>query len=160
MANSYFRTARNIELSTIQYLETEIGSGWSNVTVIKAFYQAYAKDNVPPIVCIRLMDQNTDYLEIGSTTLDNIYNIIVDIFATSDGQRLDLADFILNILKDSWVYNTYAHASGDNSNIVATASGRIRVKRFIENGKIDFGETEELRDRYRHSLIFSVTKDI
>lgn len=156
----YFQTARNVELSIIQYLETRINSSWDNITVIKTFYQAYARDNKPPIVCIRLMDQNTDFLEIGSTTLDNDYNIIIDIFARSDGQRLDLADFILNQIKDNWTYNTYAHASGDKSTIVATPAGKCRVTTFIENGKVDLGETEESRDRHRHSLIFTVRRNV
>ena len=152
MSGSYFRAARNVELSTIQYLETQIDGSWSNVAVIKSFYKAYARDNSPPIVCIRLMDQNTDYLEIGATTLDDIYNIAIDIFARSDGQRMDLADFILNEIKDSWVYNTYSQTS--------TAAGRVRVVSFVENGKVDLGDTEESRDRYRHSLIFSVKRDV
>ncbi|KKN15277.1 hypothetical protein LCGC14_0987640 [marine sediment metagenome] len=159
MSGSYFRAARNVELSTIQYLETQIDASWSNVAVIKSFYKAYARDNSPPIVCIRLMDQNTDYLEIGATTLDDIYNIAIDIFARSDGQRMDLADFILNEIKDSWVYNTYSQTS-DKSGVTATAAGRVRVVSFVENGKVDLGDTEESRDRYRHSIIFSVKRDV
>ena len=160
MSGSYFRESRNVERSTLQYLETQIDASWSNVTVIKTFYQAYARDNNPPIVCIRLMDQNTDFLEIGATTLDNTYNIIIDIFASSDGQRLDLADFIINQIKDNWTYNTYAHATGDKSTTIATAAGKCRVTDFIENGKVDLGETEESRDRHRHSLIFTVRRNV
>ncbi len=159
MAGSYFRESRNVERSTMEYLTTQINNSWTNVTVIKTFYQAYARDNTPPIVCVRLMDQNTDFLEIGATTLDSRYNIVIDIFARSDGQRLDLADFIINQIKDNWTYNTYAHAVGDKSTINATAAGKCRVMEFIENGKVDLGETEESRDRHRHSIIFSVRKD-
>jgi len=157
MAGSYFRESRNVELSTVQYLETAIPISWTGVTVIKSFYYAYDKDNTPPIVCIRLMDQNTDFFEIGNTRLDNIYNMVIDIFATSDGQRMDLADFILDTIKDSWVYNTYAQDAGT---LIATPAGRLRTVSFIENGKVDIGETEESRDRHRHSIIFSIRKSV
>ncbi|MCK9626552.1 MAG: hypothetical protein M0R23_08875 [Bacteroidales bacterium] len=160
MSGQYFSESRNVELSTIQYLETQIDANWTGVNVVKSFLSAYAKDIQPPIVAIRLLDQTTNRLEVGATTLENRYTIAIDIFARSAGQRLDLADFILNQVKDSWTYNTYAHATGDKSSIVATATGKIIVTNFVENGMVDIGETEEARDRFRHSLIFTVRKNI
>jgi len=157
---SYFRTARNLEISTIKYLKDQIDENWSGVTTIISFTQAYSNTIKLPVVCIRLMDQNTDRLEIGSTTWNHRYNIVIDVFAKSDPQRIDLTDFILETIKDSWVYNTYSHASGTNAEIVATPDGRIMVTAIIENGRVDIGETVESKDRFRQSLIFTVRKDV
>ena len=105
----YFTEPRNIELSTLEYLTTQIDANWSGVTVVKTFAQAYSKNINLPIVCVRLLDQSSSRLEIGSNTLDNRYGIAIDIFARSDGQRIDLANFILDKLKDGWVYYVFCY---------------------------------------------------
>ena len=157
---SYFRTARNVELSTVQFLETQIEASWSSVTVIKSFSRALSKDTTIPIVCIRMIDQTSTRLEIGTDTLENRYGIVIDIFAKSDAQRLDLADFIVNELKDGWIFLEFAHVSGDQSQVTTTANGRLRVMEFTENHRLDFGEQVEFKDRYRHVLAFIVRKNI
>jgi len=151
-----FSTMRNVELSTIYYLEQQIDASWSGVEVVKSFLSAY--DKVLPVVCIRLTDTTTDRLEIGSTTLNNIYSFIIDIFATSDGQRIDLADFIMDKLKNGWTYYTHVHAVGDNSTLVRTSGGRLTVLEFTDNRRIDFGEEVANPDRFRHTIGINVRK--
>ena len=106
---SYFQQNRNVELSTLYYLETNLATDWSDVTVVKTFKQVYAKNINLPIVCLRLADTASKRLEIGSKTLDDIYLIIIDIFANSDGMRLDLAYYIKDKLKDGWVHYDHSH---------------------------------------------------
>jgi len=155
----YFTEPRNIELSTLEYLNTQIDASWSGVTVVKTFTQAYSKNINLPIVCVRLLDQSSSRLEIGSNTLDNRYGIAIDIFARSDGQRIDLANFILDKLKDGWVYYVFSHKSGDKSQLEKIADGRIQVTDFMENYRIDFGELEvDEKDRFRHFISVRVRK--
>lgn len=153
----YFTEFRNIELSTIYHLETQIDASWSGITTTKTFAQAYSKNIDLPIVCIRLLDIASDRLEIGATTLDNTYNIIIDIFATSDGQRIDLAHFITDVLKDSWAYNAYTKHATVTTQIVGTADGsKIQVVSFLENTKVEYDESMDRKDRHRHIISVSV----
>ena len=152
---SYFRRTRCVELSTLEYLERVIGNSWSGVTVIKSFQQAY--DEAVPVVCIRLLDTDSSNLEIGATTLRHSYTITIDIFAKSDAQRLDLADFIMDQLRVGWTYSDYAHNSG-RTDIVATPNGRVTFEGITQNTKIDFGVAGDSQDRFRHFISCLVGK--
>ena len=153
---SYFRTKRNCELSTVEYIRTQVNLTWSGVTVVKSFKEAYSNTIALPVICVRMTDTVTVRREVGSNLLDSTYNLIVDIFAKSDGQRMDLADFLLDTLKDGWTYNVYAHVSGDSTSIEGTDSGRVTLTSFIEDRKIDLGDNVDVRDKHRHLLSFSV----
>jgi len=152
----YFSESRNVEISTFEYLKTQIDANWSNINTVKSFIQAYK--TVLPVVCIRLTDIHTDRKEVGATTLRNSYTIVIDIFARSDGQRMDLAYFILDALKGVWTYNTYAQTSGAPSSLTATATDKLYVNYFNENTKLDFGEDIDKYDKYRHIISITVVK--
>ena len=155
MAGSYFRKSRNIELSTVYYLRTQIEASWSNVTIVKSFKNAY--DATLPVVCIRLNDILFNRKEIGATTLENNYGIIIDIFATSDGQRLDLADFVEDKIKGSWIYYTHSQSGGVLSR---TDTGtKIVLQNITQNSRVDIGENPEKQDRFRHILSTIVRKN-
>ncbi len=155
---SYFRESRNVELSLLYYLESNVPVAWQGATVVKTFKEAYAKNTVLPIVCARLAETTTERLEIGSTTLENRYLCIIDIFSRSDAQRLDMADYIKDLLKDGWVHYEHSHESGDKENLVRTASGRDFVTDFITDSKLDFGEAADERDRYRHNISIKIRR--
>lgn len=158
MSGSYFRTSRNIELSTIYFLETALASDWTGVTVCKTFKEVYASTVPLPIVCVRLAETSTTRLEIGSSTIENRYLIIIDIFSKSDAQRLDLADYIKDKLKDGWVHYDHSHQSGDNSVLERAANGRDWVTDWNTDGKVDFGEAADEKDKFRHTISFLVRK--
>lgn len=152
---SYFAESRCTELSTIEYLETQINANWTGITTVKSFTNAYT--SALPVVCIRLLDTDTERREIGTTTLLNDYTIVIDIFATSDGQRIDLAYFILNQLKDPWTYKDYHQTSGATDTLTGIANGKIHVKRFLENTKVEFAEDGvDKYDRFRNVIVVQV----
>ena len=154
---SYFQEARCAELSTIDYLETQINASWTAVSTIKSFTNAYK--TALPVVCIRLLDTGSERREIGGTTLLNDYTIAIDLFCKSDGQRIDLAAFILDKLKDPWTYSDYSQTSGAPETLTKVANGKLHVRRFIENNKIDFGEEGvDKYDLFRHILMIQVRK--
>ena len=154
----YFTQSRNIELSTLAFLETNLSTDWTGITTVKTFKKAYDTSTAVPIVCCRLADVNPARLELGATTLENRYFIIIDIFTRSDGQRVDLADYVVDKLRLGWTYNTYAHASGDKSTLEATADGRVFVTNWISDTKIDLGEGADPKDRYRQTVSVLVRK--
>ena len=73
---TYFRDSRNVELSLLYYLETNLNIDWAGTTVVKTFKSAYHKDVSLPIVCVRLADTSTVRREVGATTLENRYLMI------------------------------------------------------------------------------------
>jgi hypothetical protein len=155
---AYFRETRNVELSTIEFLTAQINASWTGVTTVKTFQEAEAAKL--PVVCIRLLDTLSTTREIGQTLLAHNYNIVIDIFAKSDGQRLDLADFITNLIPDGWVYYEYSHTPGHPDQLSTSAAGRVNFQSILENRRIDFYETIEDQDKYRHIISFLVRKHV
>lgn len=152
----FFSTARNHELSALDYLTTEINVAWTGVTLVKTFARVYDKDVDPPIVSLRLDNSAHQRREVGSTILVDAHNIIIDIFARSDAQRLDLAYFIIDKLRLGWVYYQFAHAIGDNSTLTKTVLGRATVIGWNQDTRLDFGDNVDAKDRYRHLISITV----
>ena len=149
---SYFSTSRNVELSLLKYLEDSLNTDWPGTSTLKSFKQVYSKDVNLPIVCVRLADTSSTRLEVGNTTLDNRYLLIVDLFTRSDSQRLDMSDYLLNKLKDSWVHYTFSHTSGSPTTLTTSANGRDTVTDFVGNSRLDFGETTDVKDKFRQTI--------
>jgi len=155
---SYFREARNVELSTIYFLENSFNADWTGISVIKSFSNAYKTTR--PVVCVRVLDITNNWKEIGSTSLFNDYSIVIDVFAKSDGQRIDLADYIMDKLKDGYTYYVHSQTSGDPETLTRVDSGRIHIRRFYSNRKLDFGdEGVDEYDKFRHFIHIAVRKD-
>ena len=152
----YFRKTRNVELSVIKHIETQVNTNWTGITVVKSFLQAYSSSL--PVIAVRMINTDSFRKEIGDNELRQKYSFIVDIFAKSDGQRLDLADFMVNILKDGVVYYAFSHASGNSETLNETADGRITLLTFDTDGKVDSGDNTLEHERYRHSITFTVEK--
>lgn len=152
----YFREGRNVELSTIYYLETSIATDWSNITVVKAFTNAYK--SVLPVIAIYLSSTDNNRREVGGTTLIKDYTINIDIFSTSNGQRIDLSDYITDKLKDCWTYYTHSQTIGDTDSLTRVNAGTVMVTNYITDTKIDFGENVDVTDRFRHFIQVQVRK--
>lgn len=156
--SNYFQNNRNMELSTIYYFEQVFQDNWSGINVVKGFSQVTSASL--PVVAIGLIEQTTSRFEIGNNKLKNIYVFSFDIFAKSDGQRIDLAGFILDKLKDNWTYYYFSHPSGDNSSLEKTEKGKIFVTDFVTNTKVEFVENMEGYDRFRHSIVVNTMNSL
>ena len=104
---SYFTETRNVELSILFYLQGHFSTDWSDITIVKSWKQVFSKDVALPIVCIYLADTNSFRKEIGNTALEKRHLLNIDIFAKSDGMRLDLAHYTREKLKDGWRHYCY-----------------------------------------------------
>lgn len=153
---STFREPRNVELSLLYYLETSLASDWTGVTVLKTFKDVYSTSVALPIICARVDSISTDRKEIGSTTLENRYMVIIDVFTRSEAQRLDLSDYVKNKLKDGWTYYLHSHVSGDPTTLDRTSGGQCIVTEFIDDSKLDFGQEVHEKDKYRQSITVRV----
>jgi len=156
MSSSSFREKRCMEFSLVDYITTNVSADWSGVSVVKSFSQAYKEDL--PVICIRSSSTLHSQKEVGSTNLYNDVTIIIDVFATSDGLRLDLADYLVDKIKVGCVYYDYSKDSTDPEALDKDADGRIRVLRWINDTRVDFGTDVHDYDKFRHTLSFSVRK--
>jgi hypothetical protein len=153
MVNPVFSQDRNVELSTIRYIETEIDANWSDIEVVKGWPNF---DKVAlPVVSVYLASQNAERKEIGSRSINDIYTFIIDIFAKSDGQRIDLADSIKNSLLDDWTYYTHSQTSGTPKVLSRVDAGRVIFLEFVQNIKVEFADGADGYDRFRHQITFN-----
>ena len=150
-----YRVSRNIEASLIQFIEDQLVGAWVGISVEKAFSRVYKIDL--PVICIRCGTTSHDSTEIGGNSTVRTPNVLIDIFAEDDGQRLDLKDFLIEKLRGGCVYYDYTITNGQI--ISKTANGRIRVLN-IDDTPIDFDVEKsklDVHDRYRHLLSLSVS---
>ena len=152
-----FSIPRNVELSCLNYLKTNVSTSWSGITFMQTFGQIYATTVKVPVICVRLSDTNTVYREIGNTIMEDRYLLIVDIFASSDAQRLDLAYTVKNLLRQGWIHYDYSRESGDTTGVtVGVADGRDTITQFVTDARVDFGDTVDTKDKYRHTISIRV----
>lgn len=144
-----YRLYRAIEASLIDQITSALASdGWS-VRTEKEFSEAW-KGNLPCIL-IGVQENSPIKKEIGSKTYLKYITINFRIFATSDGQRLDLADWLFNEIEDDFDYYTYTITNGEISE--KTLAGKIRITRILRDEK-ELQNTENLsvEDKYRHII--------
>ena len=151
-----FRESRNVELSLLFYLDTNLAIDWPGTTLAKTFHQVFAKDVDLPVVLVRLADVDSTRREVGSSTLENRYLMIVDVFARSDAQRLDMADYIKDKIKEGWIHYDHSHASGDKTTLTRVANRRDWVTEFVSDSRVDAGETVDTKDKFRQTISFMV----
>jgi len=149
-----YREYRNIEASLIDYIKAQlIVDSWSGISVGKTF--TAVEDGELPVIVVQLVTSNLKRREVGASTLEDEEMIIIRTFAKSDGQRLDLAKWLVEKLQDTLTYYAYTITSGVVSNKVD--SGVIRILKFTENAKeLEGVEGLDARDRFRHKLSFTV----
>lgn len=147
-----YRISRNLEASLVDFIiEKLTDDGWQDIRVEKAFLEAF-KGTLPCIV-VNALEIRPERLEIGGKTNIKYFTVNIRIFATSDGNRLDLSDWLFDLLEDDVAYYKYTITTGQVSE--KTLGGRIEILRFFENRKeLTNTETLEAVDRYRHLLSF------
>jgi hypothetical protein len=149
-----YRNSRNIEASIIDYLTEKLEEdNWIGIRVEKSFTQVY--QGTLPCICVSVLDIRPQKLEIGSKTNLKYFTIDFKIFATSDGQRLDLSDWLLDLLEDDIDFYSYTITNGVISSKVL--SGKIILtKIFSDKKELVNTENLEKEDKYRHLISIEV----
>lgn len=153
-----FRPSRNFEASCQDYLETELASGgWTGVTVALKGTDVYSTSIDTPVIIVGLSTTDIRFGEVGSNSIFREALLIITIYANSDGQRLDLKDFLISVLKEGFTYNTIVLASKVETK---TADGQVLVL-GIDDTPIDVNIPKtnlHKKDRYRHELVLRITR--
>lgn len=146
-----YRNYRNIEASLIDYITAQLtADGWSGIRTEKSFAEVYKGET--PCICINFENSDPFKREIGSTSYLEDILVSIRIFAENDGQRLDLASWLLSKIMLDVDYYTYTITGGVAARVKV---GKIFVLEITENKK-ELRNTDNLDsiDRYRHILSF------
>lgn len=154
--SDYFKKSSNVELSLLYYLENSLATDWSSVGVRKSFASIYSGDL--PSICIRMLDRPKIAKEVGSTTLRTQFLISIDVFSRDDREKLDLSEAIADFVKEGFVYYEHSQNVVDNKVLDRSENGRVQFLNFTEDRPVDFGETVEKYDKYRHFISFMMEK--
>ena len=151
-----YRITRNFEASIIDYLKAEFTTDWSSNNVECAFAKIYEIDL--PSILVRVGVSDHDKAELGSSSTVRKAQVLIDIFAKSEGQQRDIKDWVIAKMKSGCVYYNYTIASGVVS--AKIADGRLRVLNIADT-PINFEQdrnTLDLHDRFRHLLTLTVSR--
>jgi hypothetical protein len=157
-----YRISRNIEASLIDFLKTSLEETpylWENINIEKSFNRVYELSL--PTICVQTQDTTYTQIQIGDNSFERTVMTIIDLFCENDGQRLDLKDTLIEILKDGCPYYEFKIAKLGRTSIVEekTQNGRIRILK-IDDTSINFAVEKDkldIRDRYRHRLTLTIS---
>ena len=145
-----YRESRNIEASMVDQVNSWLDSaGWTSVRVEKAFSRVYI--GTLPCILINIVASDLVRKEIGGKSFLTYYTVFIRLFATSDGQREDIADYLIEKLEDDIIYYVYTVGSGEIK--IKTQSGIINIEEIRRNEKeLENIENLAKEDRYRHVI--------
>jgi len=146
-----YRATRAIESSVVDYLIAQLVlSNWTGINVIKSSAEIYL-GKYPAIVVMVAGGKRYVRREIGSKIYIKYYTLNLRIFADNDGQRLDLAEWLGDLLESDIDYYTYTITNGVVSSKVL--AGKINITEIIRDDK-ELTNTEGLikEDRCRHLI--------
>jgi len=149
-----YREYRNIEASLVDYIKAQLlADSWSGISVGKTFQAV--EDAVLPAIVLQLVNSSLKRKEVGSGQWQDTGFVIIRMFATSDGQRLDLAKWLVDKFQSNIPYYAYTVTNGVVS--LKTLTGYIRIKKIVENTKeLEGVPGLEPEDRFRHKLSINV----
>lgn len=149
-----YRKTRNLEASIIDFITDKLEEdNWTSIRVEKSFSNVY--EGTLPCILVEEYSDSAKRLEIGGDTYIELQIINIRIFAKNDGQRLDLKDWLFDVIKNGLDYYEHLNVSGEVGS--TTLAGRINVNRIVANKK-EMANTEMLHlyDRFRHILTLEV----
>jgi len=155
MTTISYRESRNLEKTLLDFITNELITAnppWTDVVVEKAWSRI--TDNTIPAILVQMIPTDRVSKELGNTITRKTYTVFVRIFAVDDGQRLDLKDWLCEVLEPGIAY--YKYTITENQTL-KTCAGRL-VSQIITDRK----ELEEVagltkKDRYRHLIGLKVS---
>jgi hypothetical protein len=145
----------NVENSLKYFLDTEISE--DNVTdmngdLIPVRIGRKEDDNwTLPCISLYADSQTNEKIFIGSNQTDDRRLIIIDIFAENEGERQDVADWLVSKITNGWVYYTYTVNINTPLNPTKIASGNVNID-FVTNTRVNLGQNVALFDQHHHRI--------
>jgi hypothetical protein len=146
---------RNLENSLKEFLDNRIIE--DSVTDIKGnlipIRIGRREENDWSIPCITFYfeSETAPRLEIGSNKRDDNQLIIIDIYASDEGERLDLTKWLVDTINDGFRYYSYASDSINREHPAKVEGGWVNVD-FLTNIRINLGQNIDPIDAHRQRI--------
>ena len=150
-----YRYTRNIEASIIDALTVNFTADWSNINVEKTYARVY--EISLPTICVRVGTTRHDPVEIGDNNTWRHAQLLIDVFGSDDGNKLDLTDYIVKKIKKGFIYYDYVITAGVVD--TQTPNGRIRVN-SMDVTPVNFNDDRnnlDVHDRDRNLITCDIT---
>jgi hypothetical protein len=109
---------------------------------------------LPCITCYFESETN-ERLEIGSNNTFDRKLFIFDIFATGEGERLDLAEWLKEAIRNGWKWYSYVPNESTPFEPTKTEEGRVSIN-FLTNMRVTLGDNVDPIDQFRHRITVQV----
>jgi hypothetical protein len=155
MGTINYRESRNLEKTLIDFITNELTSAnppWSDFTVEKAWSKI--TDSNIPVILVQMIPTDHIKLECGSSLTRKVYTVFVRIFAEDDGQRLDMKDWLCDILEPGIDYYRYTITSNQ---ILKECTGRVNITIITDRKELENIEGAAVKDRYRHLISLKIS---
>jgi len=151
-----YRQSRNIEASVIDRIQNILIEAGFTVGVEKTFTNAYKVEL--PVIVVRVGDTIHEFAELSTTNTKRTVLVLIDIFASSDGQRLDLKDCLISYLKSGIDYYEYSTGKGEFQ--TKTKNGRMSVFSILDKQVFpDVNKsTLDEHDKWRHLITLNLKR--
>lgn len=144
-----YRASRNYEISTTSFLTTQINANFTGVNVYRSHGEV--TDNNLPCVTVRRGLITHNRVELGSFSTRREVLLLIDIFGTSEGNLLDLTDFVVSQLKGSWNYLEFTVTGGVSSSTITGKINCVSISDEPVNLGVDKSDLDRV-DKYRSLL--------
>jgi len=149
---------RNIENSLKEFLDYSIDE--NSVTDINGnnipIYvgRRESSDWTLPCITVYLDNESSERAFIGSNERLNKYLIIIDIFATNEGERLDLASWLKDTINDGFRYYDYTPSESTPNSPIKISNKLVNID-FLTNARVALGQNVSPEDAHRHRISVS-----
>jgi len=150
-----WQISRNIENSLYEFLTDRViddsVTDANGVDIPIRVGRKEGNDWTLPCISIYLDTKTLSRAEIGSNNRLKLYLIIMDIYATNEGERQDLADWLETAVNDGFRYFSIAPSTLDPQDPIRVAGGLVEVN-FLTNARVALGQNVDLEDAHRHRI--------
>ena len=150
---------RNLENSLKDFLDTEISNDSVtdiNGTLIPVRVGRKEDDNwTLPCISIYMESETLESFEIGSNNKDDRQLLIIDIYTTNGGERLDVAKWLTVAINNGWRYYSYTPDINTPETPTKVAGGLVNVT-FLSNTRVNLGQNLDIIDSHRHRVSINV----
>ena len=150
-----WQVSRNIESSLKEFLIGAVAD--DSVTDIKGVAvpvrvgRKEDSDWTLPCITIYLDKKDSPRGFVGSNTRLKTYVIIIDIFATNEGERGDLADWLEEAINNGFRYYAYTPSESTPQTPTKVAGGLVELN-FLTNARVALGQNVSDEDSHRHRI--------
>ncbi len=151
-----YRITRNIEISTKDFISTNLNIDWSNPTINVYRSWGEVSGNNLPCVTVRSGTPTHNRVEVGSFSTRRETLLLIDVFAKNEGQLLDLVDYLVDKLKKSWTYKEITVTDGVSSSVDNGLVTCLTITPTPVSLNINKSELDKV-DRHRYLISISCT---